>query len=123
VNILLWVLQAGIGLHTAAGALWKFSNSPEQTMPSLGAIPNSVWLSMSAIEMLCVVGLLLPAVVKRWGGAIPIAAAVIAAEMLLFCVLHLFSGASGYGPIAYWLVVAALCAFIVYGRSVRYPVR
>lgn len=41
-HILLWGLQILIAIHTAIGAVWKFSNSPEQTMPSLSAIPQSV---------------------------------------------------------------------------------
>ena len=50
-NILLWVLQILLALHTAIGAVWKFFNS-EQTVPSLKAIPHGVWLSLSVIEIL-----------------------------------------------------------------------
>jgi hypothetical protein len=120
-NILLWVLQVLLAVHTAIGAVWKFSNTAEQTMTSLGAIPNEAWLAMSVIELLCAVGLILPAFSKSLGLLAPIAAILIAAEMLLFCVLHISSGASSYGPMIYWLVVAAICAFIAYGRLVRKP--
>jgi hypothetical protein len=41
-NILLWILQILLALHTAMGAVWKFSHSAEQTMPSLKAIPHGV---------------------------------------------------------------------------------
>ena len=37
-NILLWILQILLALHTAVGAIWKFSN-PAQNLPSLSAIP------------------------------------------------------------------------------------
>ena len=47
-NILLWVLQILLALHTAMGAVWKFSNS-EQTVPSLKAIPHGAWLTLSQI--------------------------------------------------------------------------
>jgi xanthine/uracil/vitamin C permease (AzgA family) len=120
-NILLWVLQSLLAAHTAIGAVWKFSNS-EQTVPSLSAIPHGVWLGMSVLELLCAVALVLPALHKPLGFAVPIAAAVIAAEMLLFCVLHIFSGDPNYGPMVYWLVVAAICAFIAYGRLVLKPI-
>ena len=30
-NIFLWVLQIILALHTAVGAVWKFSHSAEQT--------------------------------------------------------------------------------------------
>lgn len=119
-NILLWVLQVLLALHTAVGAVWKFSNS-EQTVPSLNAIPHGVWLAMSVIELLCSAGLLLPALSKPAAILAPIAAVCIAAEMLLFCGVHLYSGDANYGPMIYWLVVAGLCAFIAYGRLVLNP--
>lgn len=119
-NILLWVLQILLAAHTAIGAVWKFSN-PAQTMPSLGAIPPAVWLGMSVVELLCAVGLVLPLVYKPLGFLIPLAAILIAAEMLLFCGLHVASGDPGYGPLVYWLVVAALCAFVAYGRFALTP--
>ncbi len=120
-NILLWILQILLALHTAMGAIWKFSHSAEQTMPSLRAIPGAVWLSMSIFELVCCVALILPAVSKPLGFLAPIAAICIAAEMLLFCGLHLSSGDTSFGPMIYWLVVASLCAFIAYGRFVLKP--
>ena len=90
-NILLWVLQILLALHTAIGALWKFFNS-EQTVPSLKAIPHGVWLSLSVIEILCGLALVLPALSQPLAILAPIAAVVIAAEMLLFCGLHIYSG-------------------------------
>jgi len=119
-NILLWVLQILLSLHTVMGAVWKFSNSA-QAVPSLKAIPHGVWLAMAVIELLCSVGLILPALNKRLAVAAPIAAVCIAAEMLLFCGLHLQSGAANNNRMIYWLVVAAICALIAYGRFVRKP--
>jgi hypothetical protein len=117
----LWTLQALLALHTAVGAVWKWSNS-EQTMPSLGAIPHGVWLGMSALELLCVVALIVPAFNKRLAILAPIAAAFVAVEMLFFTGVHLASGSTSMGPMIYWLVVAAICAFIVYGRLVLKPI-
>lgn len=121
-NVVLWILQALLALHTAMGALWKFSNSA-QTVPSLSAIPHGVWLAMSVIELICVLGLVLPTFNKRLGILAPIAAIVIAAEMLIFSALHIYSGDPTYGRVIYWLVVAAICAFIAYGRLVWKPFR
>jgi xanthine/uracil/vitamin C permease (AzgA family) len=119
-NIGLWVLQILLALHTAIGALWKFSNA-EQAVPSLKAIPHSVWLGMSAVELLCSLALILPALNKPLAMLAPVAAACIAAEMLLFSGLHIYSGVANHGPMIYWLVVAAICAFIAYGRFVLEP--
>lgn len=119
-NILLWTLQILIALHTIVGAVWKFSNS-EQTVPSLKAIPHGAWLAMSVFEMFCSVGLILPALSKPLAILAPIAAAGIAVEMLLFSGVHVYSGYAEYGHMIYWLAVAAICAFIVYGRIVLMP--
>ncbi|MFO0980868.1 MAG: DoxX family protein [Planctomycetota bacterium] len=119
-NILLWVLQILLALHTAMGAVWKFSNS-EQTVPSLKAIPHGVWLAMSVLELLCSLGLILPAFSRPLAILAPVAAACIATEMLVFSGLHVHSGDANYSPMVYWLVVAALCAFMAYGRFVLRP--
>jgi len=119
-NILLWILQILLALHTAVGAIWKLSNS-EQSVPSLSAIPHSVWLSLSVIELLCALGLLLPAIKKPLGKLVPISAGIIAAEMLIFCGIHIASGDADSSPMIYWLVVAALCAFVAYGRTKLKP--
>ena len=119
-NILLWILQILLALHTILGAVWKFSNS-EQTVPSLKAIPHEVWLALIIIELFCSLGLILPALNKHLAILAPIAAVCIAAEMLLFSGLNIFSGDVNYGQMIYWLVVAAICAFIAYGRFVLKP--
>lgn len=121
-NILFWVLQVLLALHTAIGAIWKFSKSPFETMPSLKAIPAGVWLTMAVIELLCSAGLVLPALSKPLAVLAPIAAILIAAEMLVLWGVHLSSGATDYGPMIYWLVVAAISAFIAYGRLVLNPI-
>ena len=119
-KILLWILQILLAVHTAVGAIWKFSN-PVQNLPSLSAIPQGGWLALSVIELACVIGLAVPLLYKPLAILAPIAAVVIAAEMLLFCALHLASGDPSHGQMVYWLVVAAICAFIAYGRFVLRP--
>lgn len=118
-NVFLWILQALLALHTATGAVWKFSHSAEQTMPSLKAIPGGVWIAMGVVELLCSLGLVLPAFSKRLTGLASAAAGVIVAEMLLYSALHLTSGSAEYGPVLYWLAVAAVGGFIGYFRWVR----
>src|SRR5512138_157554 len=119
-NVLLWVLQVLLALHTFAGAMWKLFNS-EQTVPSLNAIPHGLWLGLIGLEVVCGVGLILPAFSKRLAVAAPIAAVCIAAEMLVFSGFHLSSGSADQGELVYWLVVAAICAFIAYGRIALKP--
>lgn len=122
-NILLWILQVLLAVHTAIGAVWKFSNSPEQTMPSLSMIPVGVWQAMSMFELLCGLFLLLPVLNKKLGILAPLAAAAISLEMLAFCGLHLYAGDPNYGPLIYWLITAAICEFIAYGRYKLKPIK
>lgn len=119
-NIVLWVLQILLALHTAAGAIWKFFNT-EQTVPSLSAIPHGVWLGISVFELACVAGLVIPALYRPLAILAPLAAIGIAAIMLVYCMLHILSGDPNHGQMIYWLVVAAVCAFIAYGRFVLSP--
>lgn len=119
-TIVLWILQILLALHTIIGALWKFSNS-EQTVASLKTIPHGVWMAMSGFEILCALGLILPAFYKPLSILVPVAAVGIALEMLFMSGVHLYSADKNYGPMIYWLVVAVLCAFIAYGRFVLKP--
>lgn len=120
-NIFLWILQALLALHTIMGAVWKFSHTAEQTMPSLKAIPQAAWFALAGVELLCAFCLILPAVYKPAGTFAPLAAIAIALTMLLFCVMELLSGNANMGSIIYWLVVVGVCTFIAYGRFVLRP--
>jgi hypothetical protein len=122
VNVFLTILQICLALHTALGAAWMSSNS-EKAMPTLGAIPHEVWVSMTGLELLCAIALIVPIFERRAAILTPIAAAFVAAEMLYFSGVHIASGSTSIGPVVYWLVVAAVCAFIVYGRLVLKPIR
>ena len=120
-NIFLWVLQVVLALHTAVGAIWKFSHGAEQTMPSLKVIPPAAWLVLAVVELLLALCLILPAVYKPANIFVPTAAIGIALVMLSFCAIELLSGNAKVGSLVYWLVVAAVCAFIAYGRFVLRP--
>lgn len=119
-NIVLWVLQILLALHTAMGAGWKFFNSPE-AVPSLRAIPPAVWLGLSVVELVIAVALVLPALHRPLAILAPIAALGIVAEMIVFSGIHLASGEASHGQMIYWLVVAVIGAFIAYGRIVLSP--
>jgi hypothetical protein len=120
-NIILWILQILLALHTIVGAIWKFTNPAEKAIPSLKAIPHTVWILMCIIEVVLSLCLILPAFDKSRGILAPIAAACIAAEMLIFCAVHLSSGEKNHSPIVYWSVVAAICAFVAFGRFALHP--
>ncbi|MDX1803391.1 MAG: hypothetical protein R3292_04870 [Alcanivorax sp.] len=120
-NSCLWFLQAALALHTVVGALWKFSHSAQQTMVSLQAIPHRAWVSLGVFELLASLLLVMPLFSRPAGRMVPIAALFIVLEMLVFCVLQLSTGKGGLGPLVYWLAVAAVGAFIAYGRQKLKP--
>ena len=120
-NILLWTLQILLALHTIMGAVWKFTNS-EEMVPSLSALPHWIWLTLIGIELICSLCLILPSVNKSLGKLAPIAAGVIAGEMLLFCALQLASGTGESYQMIYWIVVAVICSFIAFGRLKLKPI-
>jgi len=120
-NSFLWILQILLALHTITGAVWKFSHTAEQTMPALKVISPNGWLVLAVFELLCALGLILPALYKPAGIFAPLGAIGIATIMLVFCAIELRAGNANMGSITYWLVVIAVCAFVAYGRLVLRP--
>lgn len=120
-TIFLWILQVLLALHTIMGAVWKFSHTAEQTMPSLKVIPPSGWFALAGVELLCALCLVLPVLYKPAGAFVPAGAIGIAVIMLAFCIIELLSGNANVSSIIYWFVVAAVCTFIAYGRMVLRP--
>ncbi len=120
-NILFWILQVLLALHTAMGAVWKFSN-PEQAVGSLSAIPHWFWIGISIVELAASLALVLVAFVRSFGRYVSWAATFIAAEMLLWIIVSLISsGTAAMSQIVYWFVVAVISGFLAYGRCKVLP--
>ena len=122
-NVVLWILQVLLALHTLSGAMWKLSNAEAQ-VPSLAALPHLVWLALVPIELACALALVLPAITSfraRMANAPSTAATVIAAEMLLFVGVSIASGRMVPAEVGYWLVVAVICSVIAGGRAKLAP--
>lgn len=122
-NVVLWVLQVLLALHTTVGGVWKFFNNAEQTMHYLKPIPDAMWKGMGVMDLILAACLIIPAFYKPAGICPPVAAICIILEMLLYCGLLLRSGDKNYGPMIYWLIVIALCGFLAYGRFVLSPLK
>lgn len=116
-NIALWVIQVLLAAHTAMGAVWKVNHGPK-AVPALRSIPKGVWLAMAVGEIACALGLVAPLAYAPLMGLVPVAAGLIALEMLAFCGLHMTSGKGKPKEMLYWLVVALVCGVIVAGRLV-----
>jgi uncharacterized membrane protein YphA (DoxX/SURF4 family) len=121
-NILLWVLQLLAALlYTASGVMKIFMfDKISADQPSFGALPRGAWMVLGIIELVCVVGLILPSALHWHPKLTVIAAAVLAVESLVFIGVHVKYGE--IPPIIMSAVLGLLMAFIAYGRLVLKPI-
>ncbi len=117
---ILWIIQILFAAHTGIGAFWKLGNA-EAVAPMFPMIPLEAWPVISVIEFAAALYLVAPLVKRSLGKYVPIAAGVIAAEMVIYCAMYLFSGFADYSPMYYWIAVAVVGALIAFGRK-KYPI-
>ena len=89
-NILLWVLQVLAALlYGASGAMkvFMFDKVSEQ-VPSFGALPQEAWMALGILELICVVGLIVPAAFRLLPTFTVGAATVLAIESKVFIGIH-----------------------------------
>jgi len=121
-NTVLWVLQVLTALlYTASGVMKVFMlDKVSQDVRSFGALPREGWMALGILELVCVVGLIVPAVL-RWHPSLTVAAAaVLAIETLVFVGVHVKYREAG--PIIMSGMLGLLMAFIAYGRLVLTPI-
>ncbi len=117
-KIFIIILQLGLGIHTAIGAVWKLMN-PSALLPMFPMIPAVGFTVISVLELVAAALLLLPFVIKPLRGYGWLGAAFVAFEMLGLTGIYLSSGTANYGPMYYWLVVAAVAGFVAYMKCIR----
>jgi len=121
-NILLWVLQVLAALlYGASGVMKVFMfDKVSEGVPSFGALPREAWMVLGILELVCTVGLIVPAAF-HWRPALTVVAAtVLAIESLVFVGVHVKYGE--ITPIIMSVVLGLLMAFIAYGRLVLKPI-
>ena len=120
-NTLLWVLQGLAALVYGASGIMKvfMFDKIKEGVPSFGALPRGAWMALGIIELVCVVGLIVPGVTGWRPGLTAVAAAVLAVESLVFIGVHVMY--NEVGSIVMSAVLGLLMAFIAYGRMVLKP--
>jgi uncharacterized membrane protein YphA (DoxX/SURF4 family) len=121
-NILLWVLQVLAALLYGASGVMKvfmFDKVSEQA-PSFGALPREAWTALGVLELVCTVGLIVPAAFHWQPALTAVAAMVLAIESLVFVWAH--AKYREIAPIVLSGVLGLLMAFIAYGRMVLKPI-
>jgi hypothetical protein len=121
-NLLLWILQVFAALlYGASGVMKVFMfDQISKDVRSFDALPRGAWLTLGILELVCMVGLILPAAF-HWHPRLTVAAAMILAlESLVFIGVHIKTGE--IAPIIISGVLGLLMAFIAYGRMVLSPI-
>lgn len=120
-NILLWVLQGlGAVMYAASGVMKVFLfDKVTADVPSFGALPRRVWTTLGVIELVCVLGLILPGALHWRTSLTVVAASVLALESLVFIWVHVQY--REIPPIIMSACLGLMMGFIAYGRLVLKP--
>jgi hypothetical protein len=120
-NISLWVVQIALAFLCLGGGAFKIFKIDElqTTVNAMRELPHGLWAFMGVIECLAGLRLILPGALKLLPRSTAMAAAVLAAQSLLISALYLYY--KDFAPLPYSLVMAAMAAFVAYGRFVLKP--
>lgn len=121
-NLLLWVLQVLAALLYGSSGVMKvfLFEKISQDVPSFGALPRGAWIALGILELLCTIGLIVPAAL-RWHPHLTIlAATLLAIESLVFIWVHVRYHETA--PLIMSAVLGLLMAFVAYGRLALRPI-
>ena len=121
-NLLLWVLQGLAALVYGASGVMKvfLLDTVSEGVLSFGALPREAWMALGILELVCTVGLIVPAALRWQPRLTVIAATLLALESLVFIWVH-----ATYDEVPSMIMsgtLGILMAFIAYGRSVLRPI-
>ena len=121
-NILLWVLQVlAAFLYGASGVMKAFMfDKVSKGVRSFEALPRQAWMALGIFELVCAVGLIVPAALPWHAALTVVAATALAIESLVFIGVHVKYRETP--PIIMSGVLGLLMAFIAYGRMVVTPI-
>jgi uncharacterized membrane protein YphA (DoxX/SURF4 family) len=121
-NILLWILQVLAALlYGSSGVMKVFMfDKISQDVPSFGALPRQAWMTLGILELVCTVGLIVPAAF-HWQPLLTIVAATaLAVESVVFVGVHVKY--REVTPMILSGVLGLLMAFVAYGRMFLNPI-
>jgi uncharacterized membrane protein YphA (DoxX/SURF4 family) len=89
-NALLWVLQVLAALLYGASGVMKvfLFDQIRGQVPSFGALPREAWMALGILELVCSVGLVVPAALHWQPRLTGLAGVVLAIESLVFIGVH-----------------------------------
>ena len=121
-NIVLWVLQLLTALlYGVSGVMKVFMfDKVSKDVRSFAAMPRQAWMVLGILELICMVGLLVPSALPWHPKLTVVAAAILALESLVFIGVHVKY--REITPIIMSAVLGLLMAFIAYGRMFLKPI-
>jgi DoxX-like family len=121
-NIVLWVLQVVAALlYGSSGVMKVFMfDKISHDVASFGALPREAWMTLGILELVCTVGLIVPAALHWQSQLTILAATVLAVESLVFIGVHVKY--HEITPIILSAVLGLVMAFVAYGRMVLKPI-
>jgi uncharacterized membrane protein YphA (DoxX/SURF4 family) len=122
-NILLWILQVLAALLYGSSGIMKvfMFDKVSHDVRSFGALPREAWMMLGILELVCTVGLIVPAAFHWQPWLTILAATSLGVESLVFIGVHVKY--REVTPIILSAVLGLLMAFIAYGRGVLAPIR
>jgi DoxX-like family len=121
-NMLLWILQILAAFLYGASVIMKvfMFDKVSQDAPSFGALPRKAWMILGILELVCTVGLIVPAALRWHPQWVIIAATILAIESLVFVAVHVKY--REVAPMILSSVLGIVMAFIACGRMMLSPV-
>jgi hypothetical protein len=121
-HMMLWVLQGLAALLYGASGVMKvfLFDKVSDGVQSFGALPRAAWTTLGILELVCTVGLIVPAAFHWKPVLTVVAATALAIESLVFIWVHVQY--REIAPILFSGVLGLLMAFIAYGRLVLKPI-
>lgn len=121
-NILLWTLQVLAALLYGASGTMKvfmFEDISEQVR-SFDALPQEIWMALGMLELVCTIGLIVPAAFRWRPQFTVVAATILALESFVFIGVHVMF--NEFGSMGMSAALGLVMAFIAYGRTVLRPI-
>jgi uncharacterized membrane protein YphA (DoxX/SURF4 family) len=121
-NILLWVLQVLAALMYGSSGVMKvfMFDKISHDVASFGALPRGAWMTLGILELVCTVGLIVPAAFHWQPRLTILAAMILAVESLVFIGVHVKYRETT--PIILSGALGLLMAFVAYGRMFLKPI-
>ena len=121
-NMLLWILQGVAALLYGSSGVMKvfLFEKVSHDVPSFGALPRNVWMALGILELICTIGLIVPAALHWHSALTSVAAALLAIESVVFVGVHVKY--REVAPVVLNGMLGLLMAFLAYARMVLSPI-